>query len=94
MAATVEERLERLEAQMAEERLERLEARMEMLAKRANVSSRGGFGWTIEEVKERLGRPVVRGPREYELLRRITGVFDGPEDLSEIMRDYINGGRE
>jgi len=82
MAATVEERLERLEAQVA------------TLAKQTNTSSRGGFGWTIEEVKERLGRPVVRGPREYELLRRITGVFDGPEDLSENMRDYINGDRE
>lgn len=79
MAATIEERVARLEAQVA------------MLA---ITPRRAGFGWTVEEVKERLTRPVVRGPREFEQLRRITGIFDGPEDLSERMRDYINGDRE
>ena len=82
MAATVEERLERLETEV------------EVLRRHASMPARGGLGWTVEEIKERLKRPVVRGPREYEQLRRITGIFDGPEDLSENMRDYIYGDRE
>lgn len=82
MAVTVEERLARLEAQVA------------AITERVEQARRPAFGVTIEEAKEQLKQPAVRGPREIEQLRRITGIFSGPEDLSERMRDYINGDHE
>jgi hypothetical protein len=79
MAATVEERLARLEEQVA------------TLKERANTSSRGGFGLTLEEARERLKKPVQRSPETIAKFRRLFGSFEGPEDLSVRMRDYLYG---
>ena len=79
MAATVEERLARLEAQMA------------TLAEQAVRDRPPAIGVTIEDARQRLGKPFVRSPETIAKFRRMYGVFDGPEDLSERMRDYLYG---
>lgn len=79
MAATVEERLERLEAQVAE------------IAGRTERARRPAFGLTIEEVKARGEGPVKRSPETIARFRRMMGSFDGSADLSERMRDYLYG---
>lgn len=81
MALTIEERLTRLE-----ERLDKVEA---TLARQ----KRSGIGVTVEEVRAKRGRPVQRGPEQFERLRRIFGRFSGPGDLSVRMRDYLYGDR-
>lgn len=50
-----------------------------------------GFGVTVEEARERLGRSVARRPETIARFRGMYGSFDGPEDLSERMRDYVYG---
>lgn len=79
MAATVEERLARLEAQVME------------IQERAQSARRPAFGLTIEEVKARGEGPVKRSPETIARFRRMMGSFDGPADLSERMRDYLYG---
>lgn len=82
MDTTVEARLARVE-----ERLSELEAVLV-------PTPRPPFGMTIEEAKAELGKPVERGPEQYEKLNRIFGCFEGPGDLSEHFRDYLYGERE
>ena len=79
MAATVEERLARLEEQVA------------TLAERAERDQQPAFEVTIEEARQRLGKPFERSPETIAKFRRMYGVFEGPEDLSERMRDYLYG---
>lgn len=81
MVSTVEERLAKLE-----ERVDEMEVNLTELRRPARST-----GITIEEAKARLQEPVERGQRELEQLRAIIGMFDGPVDLSERMRDYLYG---
>lgn len=81
-------------AATVEERLAELEARLTTVEDHVRRSRRPWIGVTIEEAKARASFPAERGPEQMELLRQATGSFlDGPEDLSERMRDYINGER-
>ena len=82
MASTVEERLASLETRVGEveETLERLR--------------RPRFALAVEEARERPSRPAERSPETIERFRRIYGRFEGPEDLSERMRDYLYGDRD
>ena len=82
MAATVEERISSLEARVSE--LEACFAR----------SPRPRIGITVEEARAKLGQPVERGPEQLARFQRIMGSFEGPEDLSSRMRDYLYGERE
>lgn len=79
MVATVEERLAKLETEVA------------TLKERAGRVRQPGFGVAAEEVRERLRMPFVRSPQTIEKFRRMYAVFEGPEDLSEHMRDYARG---
>ncbi len=74
-------------AMSVEDKLDALEARVDML----EVRAANGFGVTAEEVRERLGEPFVRRPETIARFRAINGSFDGPEDLSERMRDSLYG---
>ena len=82
MVATVDERLTSLEA-----RVDKVEATL-------NGVKRPRFAVTVEEARARLLEPAQRSPETIERFRRIYGRFDGPADLSERMRDYLNGDRE
>ncbi len=79
MVATVEERLARLEAQVVE------------IKEQVEQARRPAFGLTIEDAKERLKQPVARSPETIAKFRRLFGSFEGPEDLSVRMRDYLYG---
>ena len=74
-----------------EERLAELEKRVGAVEETLNRSQRPWFAITVEEARERLKRPAERGPEEMEQLQRIFGRFEGPEDLSARMRDYLYG---
>jgi hypothetical protein len=81
-------------ATTTEDRIASLEARVSDIEASLGRTQRPRIGVTIEEVRARAGRPVERGPEQFERLHRIFGRFSGPEDLSSRMRDYLYGERE
>ena len=85
MGASVEERLSQVEARLVE---------IETEIARTQSRTRPPVGITIEEARELLRTPVVRGPEQIEKFNRIFGTFDGPEDLATNMREYLNGARD
>ena len=52
------------------------------------------YAVTVEEVREFLRTPAEYGPEQIERLSRIYDSFDGPEDLSSNLRDYIADKRD
>jgi hypothetical protein len=76
------------------DRLARLEERVSDIEETLARDQRPRIGVTIEEARAKVGRPVERGPEQYERLQRIFGRFSGPEDLSSRMRDYLYGERD
>lgn len=82
MAATIEDRVASIE-----ERLGQLEETVRRPQPRR-------IGITVEEARAKLGRPAERGPEQLALFQRIVGSFEGPEDLSSRMREYLYGERE
>jgi hypothetical protein len=79
MVSTVEKRLDRLEERLGEVEQNLIRAR------------RPRFALSVDEVKSRLYAPAERGPEQIARFRKIYGMFDGPPDLSERMRDYLYG---
>jgi hypothetical protein len=77
-----------------EDRLALLEARVDGIEESVERSRRPRFAVTVEEAWARLRSPAERKPEDVERLRAIYGCFDGPEDLSEHVREYASGRRE
>jgi hypothetical protein len=77
-----------------EERLERLEARLEEVEATLARPSHPRWGLTVEEARARLGTPIQRSEHTVNQLRAFLGCLEGPEDLSENVRDYLYGERK
>ena len=85
MAATIE---------AIDERFAILEARVAQLEEAVLRPQPRRIGVTVEEARAMLGQPVERGPEQLARFERIIGSFEGPEDLSSRMREYLWGERE
>jgi hypothetical protein len=82
-----------MSAEPLEKRVERLESRMQVVEERIKTKYRRRFGMTLEEVKAYMDNPPKLTPEQIEKAKEIVGIWDGPEDLSEHLRDYLRGDK-
>jgi len=58
-------------------------------ARQVSRKSSPRIGISLAEAKRRLKTPVKRSKRDIEWALGIVGIGEGPEDLSENMRAYL-----
>jgi hypothetical protein len=84
--ATAVEQLESAVERLSE-RVASLEALVERLRHRPATGD-DRLGMTVEEARARLAAPKEYSPEVIEKFRALMGSWEGPEDLSENMREY------
>ena len=58
-------------------------------AHKKSVRVSPAIGISLAEAKKRLGKPVRRSDKDIKAALKIVGIGQGPQDLSENMRAYL-----
>jgi len=84
-----------MSTELLEQKVEELDVRLRVVEEELarQKTTRPFLGFTIEEAKVLLSKPVKRTPEVIERAMQIVGICEGPEDLSVNLRDYLRGER-
>jgi hypothetical protein len=78
-----------MSAELLEQRVGQLEARLQALEELVERKRRWPFGISLEEAKTLMENPPVLTPEDVERAKSIVGIWEGPEDASSHLRDYL-----